>query len=348
MANSCACKQSKLGISPNAHLGDGTMDMVFARKTACPHWNAVKMFFVHSSKADRFALNFIRVYRLADAEIRILPPVTKEEKKKLKEEKKRLKMEEARKRKNGLVSNSTSSSTLHSAMKQHLKGGSGTGEDMDTKSYVMSETSGCPPSPVHDSGASPTEHSESSRDEDDQNRAMLSLSPQQYRSLNSSEMYHTNQSMYSLHPGAESNQDLSDDPSEPKKTSVYVSGRRYGKYKIRNSKGHKRQLTTRTGGHANLKASFQSQNTAINSPSKSDERDEASIEPEMDSEPFEPKMWISVDNVNALWNIDGEICESNSLRLHPVCQFLQFFAARPMPESWTRSKHRAAMGSQVS
>ena len=326
------------------------MDMIFAHKTPCPHWDAVKMLVVHNSKIDRFGLNFIDVYRLAEAEIRIPPPLSKKEKKRLKEETKRLKMEEARKNK-GRVSNSTSSSTLHSAMRHHLKSGAG-GEDMDSKSYVMSETSGCPPSPVHDSGASPTEHSESSRDEDDhsQNRTMLSSPSPHYQGGNvSPDIYHSQQAMYTpeVLVSPDSSEYVSED--QAKKPYVYMSGRKYGKYKVRNSKSQKRQLTTLAASHrtaqSNIRASVDS-NKAINFDNPSEPEGERPRA--LESEPFEPKpkVWISVENINALWNIDGEICESNSLKLHPVCQFFQFFAARPIPDS--KCKHGRAMGPQLS
>ena len=44
------------------------------------------------------------------------------------------------------------------------------------------------------------------------------------------------------------------------------------------------------------------------------------------------QMWINIKNLNALWNIDGEIWESSMLKLEPQCQFFSFFGARPMPD----------------
>ncbi|XP_077452057.1 ceramide kinase-like [Stigmatopora argus] len=80
---SCACPRSPKGLSPAAHLADGTADLILVRK--CSRFNFLRHLLRHTSKDDQFDLSFVEVYRvrrfsfaprhcLSDSELELNPP----------------------------------------------------------------------------------------------------------------------------------------------------------------------------------------------------------------------------------------------------------------------------------
>uniref|UniRef100_A0A3Q0RHI1 Ceramide kinase n=1 Tax=Amphilophus citrinellus TaxID=61819 RepID=A0A3Q0RHI1_AMPCI len=59
---SCACPRSPKGLSPAAHLADGTIDLILVRK--CSRFNFLRHLLRHTSKDDQFDLTFIEVHRV--------------------------------------------------------------------------------------------------------------------------------------------------------------------------------------------------------------------------------------------------------------------------------------------
>nr|XP_015208160.1 PREDICTED: ceramide kinase isoform X1 [Lepisosteus oculatus] len=59
---SCACPRSPKGLSPAAHLADGTTDIILVRK--CSRLNFLRHLLRHTSKDDQFDLTFIEVHRV--------------------------------------------------------------------------------------------------------------------------------------------------------------------------------------------------------------------------------------------------------------------------------------------
>ncbi|RXM27958.1 Ceramide kinase [Acipenser ruthenus] len=59
---SCACPRSPKGLSPAAHLADGTTDIILVHK--CSRLNFLRHLFRHTSKDDQFDLTFVEVYRV--------------------------------------------------------------------------------------------------------------------------------------------------------------------------------------------------------------------------------------------------------------------------------------------
>ncbi|XP_039882501.1 ceramide kinase-like isoform X1 [Simochromis diagramma] len=59
---SCACPRSPKGLSPAAHLADGTTDLILVRK--CSRFNFLRHLLRHTSKDDQFDLTFIEVHRV--------------------------------------------------------------------------------------------------------------------------------------------------------------------------------------------------------------------------------------------------------------------------------------------
>lgn len=59
---SCACPRSPKGLSPAAHLADGTTDIILVRK--CSRLNFLRHLLRHTSKDDQFDLTFVEVYRV--------------------------------------------------------------------------------------------------------------------------------------------------------------------------------------------------------------------------------------------------------------------------------------------
>ena len=191
VANSCACKQSKLGISPNAHLGDGTMDVVFACKTRCVRLNAIKMLMVHSTKADRFALDFIRAYRAANVVIKILPRSSKSACEFTVEGDDQPDIPSTRTTPNASSNNNKTSSSSYTKRVSTLlsNGRTSWSRRQRAKNRHNAEANynnnnnnnrnsnriPCPPSPVLISAAAPTEHSESDKEEEDE-RMTVALS----------------------------------------------------------------------------------------------------------------------------------------------------------------------------
>ncbi|XP_006004505.1 ceramide kinase isoform X2 [Latimeria chalumnae] len=59
---SCACPRSPKGLSPSAHLADGTTDLILVRK--CSRLNFLRHLVRHKSKHDQFDLGFVEVHRV--------------------------------------------------------------------------------------------------------------------------------------------------------------------------------------------------------------------------------------------------------------------------------------------
>ncbi|XP_054633602.1 ceramide kinase-like [Dunckerocampus dactyliophorus] len=59
---SCACPRSPKGLSPAAHLADGTTDLILVRK--CSRFNFLRHLLRHTSKDDQFDLSFVEVHRV--------------------------------------------------------------------------------------------------------------------------------------------------------------------------------------------------------------------------------------------------------------------------------------------
>ncbi|KAF7666895.1 hypothetical protein LDENG_00088410 [Lucifuga dentata] len=59
---SCACPRSPKGLSPAAHLADGTTDLILVQK--CSRFNFLRHLLRHTSKDDQFDLTFVEVHRV--------------------------------------------------------------------------------------------------------------------------------------------------------------------------------------------------------------------------------------------------------------------------------------------
>ncbi|XP_068169854.1 ceramide kinase-like isoform X3 [Antennarius striatus] len=59
---SCACPRSPKGLSPAAHLADGTTDLILVRK--CSRFDFLRHLLRHTSKDDQFDLTFVEVHRV--------------------------------------------------------------------------------------------------------------------------------------------------------------------------------------------------------------------------------------------------------------------------------------------
>ncbi|KAM9754846.1 ceramide kinase isoform 2-T5 [Menidia menidia] len=59
---SCACPRSPKGLSPAAHLADGTTDLILVRK--CSRLHFLRHLLRHTSKDDQFDLAFVEVHRV--------------------------------------------------------------------------------------------------------------------------------------------------------------------------------------------------------------------------------------------------------------------------------------------
>ncbi|EDL04412.1 ceramide kinase, isoform CRA_a, partial [Mus musculus] len=59
---SCACPRSPGGLSPFAHLGDGSSDLILIRK--CSRFNFLRFLIRHTNQEDQFDFTFVEVYRV--------------------------------------------------------------------------------------------------------------------------------------------------------------------------------------------------------------------------------------------------------------------------------------------
>ncbi|XP_078091653.1 ceramide kinase isoform X2 [Mustelus asterias] len=59
---SCACPKSPKGLSPAAHLADGTIDLILVRK--CSRLSFLRHLIRHTNNDDQFDLAFVEVYRV--------------------------------------------------------------------------------------------------------------------------------------------------------------------------------------------------------------------------------------------------------------------------------------------
>uniref|UniRef100_A0A250YFV0 Ceramide kinase n=2 Tax=Castor canadensis TaxID=51338 RepID=A0A250YFV0_CASCN len=59
---SCACPRSPRGLSPAAHLGDGSADLILIRK--CSRFNFLRFLVRHTNQCDQFDFTFVEVYRI--------------------------------------------------------------------------------------------------------------------------------------------------------------------------------------------------------------------------------------------------------------------------------------------
>ncbi|KAM7317473.1 hypothetical protein ACRRTK_023775 [Alexandromys fortis] len=59
---SCACPRSPGGLSPAAHLGDGSSDLILIRK--CSRFNFLRFLVRHTNEDDQFDFTFVEVYRV--------------------------------------------------------------------------------------------------------------------------------------------------------------------------------------------------------------------------------------------------------------------------------------------
>lgn len=60
---SCACPRTPKGLSPAAHLADGTTDLILVRK--CSRFDFLRHLIRHTSKDDQFDLGFVEVHRVS-------------------------------------------------------------------------------------------------------------------------------------------------------------------------------------------------------------------------------------------------------------------------------------------
>ncbi|KAJ8245475.1 hypothetical protein GJAV_G00271140 [Gymnothorax javanicus] len=61
---SCACPRSPKGLSPAAHLADGTTDLILVRK--CSRVNFLRHLLRHTCNDDQFDLSFVEVHRVRE------------------------------------------------------------------------------------------------------------------------------------------------------------------------------------------------------------------------------------------------------------------------------------------
>ncbi|XP_044279380.1 ceramide kinase isoform X2 [Varanus komodoensis] len=59
---SCACPRSPKGLSPAAHLADGSADLILVRK--CSRFNFLRYLIRHTNQDDQFDFDFVEVYRI--------------------------------------------------------------------------------------------------------------------------------------------------------------------------------------------------------------------------------------------------------------------------------------------
>ncbi|XP_036905213.1 ceramide kinase [Sturnira hondurensis] len=59
---SCACPRSPRGLSPAAHLGDGSCDLILIRK--CSRFSFLRFLVRHTNQRDQFDFAFVEVYRV--------------------------------------------------------------------------------------------------------------------------------------------------------------------------------------------------------------------------------------------------------------------------------------------
>ncbi|XP_058046562.1 ceramide kinase [Ahaetulla prasina] len=59
---SCACPRSPKGLSPAAHLADGSADLILVRK--CSRLNFLRYLLRHTNEHDQFDFSFVEVYRI--------------------------------------------------------------------------------------------------------------------------------------------------------------------------------------------------------------------------------------------------------------------------------------------
>ncbi|XP_014438059.1 ceramide kinase [Tupaia chinensis] len=59
---SCACPRSPRGLSPAAHLGDGSSDLILIRK--CSRFNFLRFLLRHTNHYDQFDFAFVEVHRV--------------------------------------------------------------------------------------------------------------------------------------------------------------------------------------------------------------------------------------------------------------------------------------------
>ncbi|XP_005286919.2 ceramide kinase isoform X1 [Chrysemys picta bellii] len=59
---SCACPRSPKGLSPAAHLADGSIDLILVRK--CSRFNFLRYLIRHTNQDDQFDFTFVEVYRV--------------------------------------------------------------------------------------------------------------------------------------------------------------------------------------------------------------------------------------------------------------------------------------------
>ncbi|XP_032272815.1 ceramide kinase, partial [Phoca vitulina] len=78
---SCACPRSPQGLSPAAHLGDGSSDLILIRK--CSRFNFLRFLVRHTNQCDQFDFAFVEVYRVK--KFQFLPEHVEEEDSDLKE-----------------------------------------------------------------------------------------------------------------------------------------------------------------------------------------------------------------------------------------------------------------------
>ncbi|XP_066579728.1 ceramide kinase [Amia ocellicauda] len=83
---SCACPRSPKGLSPAAHLADGTTDIILVRK--CSRLNFLRHLLRHTSNYDQFDLTFVEVHRVR--KFRFTPKYCKSEDPDLKDVRKKL------------------------------------------------------------------------------------------------------------------------------------------------------------------------------------------------------------------------------------------------------------------
>ncbi|XP_058529249.1 ceramide kinase [Ochotona princeps] len=58
----CACPRSPRGLSPAAHVGDGSCDLILIRK--CSRLNFLRFLVRHTNQGDQFDFTFVEVYRV--------------------------------------------------------------------------------------------------------------------------------------------------------------------------------------------------------------------------------------------------------------------------------------------
>ena len=211
VANRCSNKQSKRGVSPNAHLGDGTIDVVVIHKADFPRWNALKLLLAHRINAGSYKFDFLEAFRAKCCNI-VIPFANSEQ------------------------------------------------ADAHRKEILAKNS-----------------------------------------------ILHSNESLVNSRSPLVADQHSNYGDS----SSSFKTTRNYQKYYQSNPEI----------------------NNEVNQKINNDDNEVLKNRESNDVTRNQNQEGLDMKNMHALWNIDGETCESDFLRLQPVCQFVRFYATRPQTDA---------------